>query len=134
MKDDFRGAAEALIDRNDVEGVLAGAFYTERPPASAARAKSVTPKPDHYKVICISLYNDDLAELDAKVEQLKSRGLTKANRSALIRFALEQVDLEKVPRGIGLREAALRRLVPERLQIGREGRLDDERLTRDRMP
>jgi hypothetical protein len=34
------------------------------------------------------------------VDVLKSRGLTKANRSALIRAALEQVDLEKVPRGL----------------------------------
>ena len=98
--DDFRGAAEALIDRSDVEGVLAGAFYTA-PPPSSVRAKSITAKPEHYKVICISLYNQDLEGLDAMVEKLKSRGLTKANRSALIRHALEQVDLEKVPRGIG---------------------------------
>ena len=98
--DDFRGAAEALIDRSDVEGVLAGGFYTA-PPPSSARAKSIAPKPEHYKVICISLYNQDLEGLDAMVEKLKSRGLTKANRSALIRHALEQVDLEKVPRGIG---------------------------------
>jgi hypothetical protein len=34
------------------------------------------------------------------VEKLKSRGLTKANRSALIRFALSQVDVDKVPRGL----------------------------------
>jgi hypothetical protein len=34
------------------------------------------------------------------VDALKARGLTKANRSALIRHALEQVDLNKVPRGI----------------------------------
>ena len=97
--DDFRGAAEALIDRSDVEGVLAGSFYTAAP-GGKARAKTVAPKPDHYKVICISLYNDDLEGLDAMVDALKSRGLTKANRSALIRHALTQVDLDKVPRGL----------------------------------
>jgi hypothetical protein len=34
------------------------------------------------------------------VDELKAKGLTKASRSALIRHALEQVDLTKVPRGI----------------------------------
>jgi hypothetical protein len=34
------------------------------------------------------------------VDELKSRGMTKANRSALIRAALDQLDLDKVPRGM----------------------------------
>jgi hypothetical protein len=51
-------------------------------------------------VICISLYTKDLEELDARVDELKARGVTKANRSALIRVALEQLDLDKVPRGL----------------------------------
>jgi hypothetical protein len=98
--DDFRGAAGALLSGDEVEGVLSGAFYAPE----KSRAKPITrgaPKPEHYKVICISLYNEDLMRLDAMVDALKARGLTKANRSALIRYALEQVDLEKVPRGIG---------------------------------
>lgn len=57
-------------------------------------------KPTHYKVICISLYNEDLAQLDAMVSELKQRGFTKANRSALIRLALEQVDLSKARKGL----------------------------------
>jgi len=57
-------------------------------------------RPAHYKVICISMYNEDLAHMDAMVERLKARGLTKANRSALIRYALGLVDLDKVPRGL----------------------------------
>jgi hypothetical protein len=57
-------------------------------------------KPSHYKVICISMYTDDLKRLDRMVEELKSRGLTKANRSALIRYALGEVDLERVPKGL----------------------------------
>ena len=97
--DDFRGRAEALLDGDEVEGVLSGAFYAKAPEPKA-RAKALGPKPEHYKVICISMYNEDLARLDEMVEKLKARGLTKANRSALIRYALEQVDLEKVPRGI----------------------------------
>jgi hypothetical protein len=46
------------------------------------------------------MYTRDLEQLDQMVEKLKARGLTKANRSALIRFALAQVDVDKVPRGL----------------------------------
>jgi hypothetical protein len=95
----FSHAVSSLLDREEVEGVLSGAFYS---PAMQPRIqdKPLVPKPTHYKVICISLYNDDIDHLDAMVDALKARGLTKANRSALIRHALAQVDLDKVPRGI----------------------------------
>ena len=46
----------------------------------------------HYKVICISLYNEDLRRLDEKVEQLKKRGVRRASRSALIRHALDCIE------------------------------------------
>jgi hypothetical protein len=90
------GAARVL-DADEVQGVLSGAFYT---PKSAPRAAQASEKPTHYKVICISMYTRDLARMDALVEALKARGVTKANRSALIRAALEQVDLDKIPRGM----------------------------------
>lgn len=98
------GAARVL-DGDEVQGVLSGAFYQpmqiDPPPASRARARaSSAPKPTHYKVICISMYTKDLGRLDELVDELKSRGITKANRSALIRVALEQLDLDKVPRGL----------------------------------
>lgn len=95
------GAARVL-DGDEVQGVLSGAFY-QAPPAGEAKADSEAPsskKPTHYKVICISMYTKDLAQLDDLVEKLKARGITKANRSALIRVALEQLDLDKVPRGL----------------------------------
>ena len=57
-------------------------------------------KPLHYKVICISMYTDDLKRLDTMVESLNARGQTKANRSAVIRYALSNVDLEQVPKGL----------------------------------
>jgi len=93
-------AGARVLDGDEVEGVLSGAFYT---PSGGARAKRSDPpseKPAHYKVICISLYTDDLERLDGMVDALKKRGLTKANRSALIRAALDQVDLAKVPKGM----------------------------------
>jgi hypothetical protein len=53
-------------------------------------------RPSHYKVICISLYTRDLEELAAKVAELKRRGWTKANKSELIRIALDKLDLDSV--------------------------------------
>jgi hypothetical protein len=93
------GAARVL-DADEVQGVLSGAFYTSDVPESRGRSSRPEAKPIHYKVICISLYTQDLQRLDGMVDELKARGLTKANRSALIRAALDQVDLDKVPRGI----------------------------------
>lgn len=87
-----------LLDKDEVEGVLSGAFYQPLP-EGRARAKAL-PKPEHYKVICISMYTNDLARMDEMVKELKARGLTKANRSALIRQALLQLDLDKIPRGM----------------------------------
>jgi hypothetical protein len=88
--------AQFEFDRDEVEGVLSGRFYSAREREEAQAGE----KPTHYKVICISIYNKDLARLDDLVAQLKKRGLTKANRSALIRAALDQVDLDRVPRGM----------------------------------
>ena len=88
-----------VLDKDEVEGVLSGSFYPPRV-APSPRALPLSEKPTHYKVICISLYTRDLDRLDTLVEELKARGVTKANRSALIRAALDQVDLDKVPRGM----------------------------------
>jgi hypothetical protein len=95
------GAARVL-DADEVQGVLSGAFYAPDLAPASGRSRRAQPaaRPAHYKVICISLYIKDLERLDAHVDELKARGLTKANRSALIRVALEQLDLDKVPRGM----------------------------------
>lgn len=94
-----RAAGYGLLDREEVEGVLSGSFYS---PVKETRAKGgrEQAKPAHYKVICISMYTEDLKNLDTMVDTLKARGLTKASRSALIRYALANVDLDQVPRGI----------------------------------
>lgn len=102
--DDGAGLGSArVLDGDEVQGVLNGAFY-QAPPESGRMLKAERDtskaKPTHYKVICISMYTKDLEQLDELVEKLKTRGITKANRSALIRVALEQLDLDKVPRGM----------------------------------
>jgi len=53
---------------------------------------------DHYKVFCLSFYTEDLARLDEVVAVLKRRGHRKVNRSSLLREALRQLDLDRVPR------------------------------------
>ena len=96
------GATKKLFDGEEVAEVLSGTYYKAKPHAElrAVNGGAVEDKPQHYKVICISLYNEDLTRLDGMVEELKRRGFTKANRSALIRFALEAADLDKVKKGM----------------------------------
>jgi hypothetical protein len=93
-------AGARVLDADEVQGVLSGAFYTKDGNSKRPRKAEPAAKPQHYKVICISLYTKDLERLDKLVDELKARGITKANRSALIRVALDQLDLDKVPRGL----------------------------------
>jgi hypothetical protein len=81
-------------DPLSADDVLEVSFY--RRPADEKVRK---PKPTHYKVVSISLYQEDIDRLEAMVAELKKRGFTKANKSQLIRFALDTVDLDRMPRG-----------------------------------
>ena len=101
MKDEKLMAHDPL---SDADAILSEEYYgrrqgAEKPPrgASSAAAAAKAQRPTHYKVICISMYTRDLEELDAKVAELKRRGWTKANKSQLIRLALAQIDLDKLP-------------------------------------
>jgi hypothetical protein len=64
----------------------------------AARDKK-RDKPTHYKIVCISLYTEDIERLESLVAELKRRGHTKANKSQVIRAALDQIDLGRIPKG-----------------------------------
>ena len=55
-------------------------------------------KPEHYKVISISLYNEDIALLEKLVNDAKKLGHTKANKSQIIRCALHNLDVKKLPK------------------------------------
>lgn len=57
-------------------------------------------KPEHYKIICISFYTRDLQNLDEIVAELKNRGFTKANRSAVLRAAMKQLRLDRIREGL----------------------------------
>lgn len=73
--------------------IVSESFYGKKSPRKKARG-TTPPKPTHYKVICISMYMRDIENLEAKVAELKKRGHTKANKSQLIRMALNQLDLD----------------------------------------
>jgi hypothetical protein len=104
MKEDKLMAHDPL---SDADAILSEEYYgrrrdgeTAEPRKPRAAAGGKQPRPTHYKVICISMYTEDLKRLDQMVDSLKARGLTKANRSALIRYALGEVDLDNVPKGL----------------------------------
>jgi|LNFM01.1.fsa_nt_gb hypothetical protein len=118
-----------VLESEDVREILRDGFFSSIPPAisaprpgteeapeepsgrrslttarrarkSSKKAPTAKERPDHYKVICISFYNEDLASLDRVVKELKKRGFTKANRSAVLRAAMQQFDPNKVSRGL----------------------------------
>ncbi len=99
MDDRNDSAVRALFDGDEVSEVLEDTFYRRAPAKAGKRKKRKRKaKPDHYEVICISLYTEDLERLDAKVKLLKERGHRKMSRSALIRYALDTADLGGLPR------------------------------------
>jgi hypothetical protein len=82
---------------SDADLILRDDFYGRGPAGAPEKKGEPAARPTHYKVICISMYTKDIEELEAKVHELKRRGWTKANKSHLIRLALAQLDLDKLP-------------------------------------
>ena len=76
------------------DALLERTFYK----SAALPAPVKAPKPTHYKIVSISLYQQDIERLEAMVAELKRRGHTKANKSQLIRFALDTVDIDRLPK------------------------------------
>lgn len=96
-RQEARARAEAVSTGSGDGDVLSSRFYAGGQ-ASFSSGAPPREKPQHYKVICISMYTDDLRRLDDMVDALKARGVTRANRSALIRYALSSVDPDAVPK------------------------------------
>ncbi|MEM6731466.1 MAG: hypothetical protein AAF658_07905 [Myxococcota bacterium] len=86
--------ATVLVD-NPLEGedALLDAMYGPAKPRRV-RSKAEAPKPDHYKIVSISLYTEDIDRLDRMVRELKRRGVYKANKSQLIRHALQRLEAD----------------------------------------
>lgn len=99
MDDSRSSGVRDVFDKEEVREVLRESFYREAErPKRPRKKKPAKAKPDHYEVICISLYNEDLERLDAKVKLLKEEGHRKMSRSALIRYALDTCDLDGLPK------------------------------------
>lgn len=102
-------AAPPVVAENPLEGeqLFLDALFGEGveqatpvPPELGPRRapKRAAKKPDHYKIVSISLYTEDIERLEALVAELKRRGHHKANKSQVIRHALAQLDLDAVPK------------------------------------
>lgn len=103
MSSPSQGPARSGLARDPLssDDILTGFYRPERSDWSKldkGEPESAKPRPTHYKVICISLYNEDIDRLEGLVRELKRRGHSKANKSQVIREALLQIDLDKVPR------------------------------------
>ena len=89
-----------VLGDDPIDDRLLDDFYQPRSPRERARSASAKkPRPTHYKIVCISLYTEDIDRLERLVTELKSRGYTKANKSQIIRAAIDQIDLAKIPKG-----------------------------------
>ncbi|HET6345670.1 MAG TPA: hypothetical protein VFH51_12110 [Myxococcota bacterium] len=90
---------EAMDNPLEGEDLLLDAMFGETPaPTTPGRVRPPVGKPEHYKVVSISLYVEDIERLNAYVRELKRRGHYKANKSQIIRQALAQLDLDRVPK------------------------------------
>jgi len=53
-------------------------------------------KPHGYKIVCISLFQEDINRLDRLVKLFKERGKRRASKSKVIREALRQIDMNEL--------------------------------------
>ena len=90
-----RGPAEA---DDGEEEAAAPAPAPERRRRSRTKSGRRDSAPSHYRIVSISLYNEDIERIDSLVAELKARGHSKANRSALIRYAIDTIDIDGMPR------------------------------------
>ena len=86
-----------VLEEDEVSAVLRDSFYGDRPGKRGRAKPKKAKKPDHYDVICISLYKEDLAQLDKMVAKLKSRAI-EGQQERFMRFAPGPVDLQDFPR------------------------------------
>jgi len=98
MKRRQSAGVRGVLERDEVSAVLRDTFYADKAGKRSGGKSKKAKKPDHYDVICISLYKEDLAQLDKMVAKLKKQGHRRISRSALIRFALDQVEIQDFPR------------------------------------
>lgn len=70
-------------------------------PKTPKRKRAAQPRPEHYKIVCISLYTDDRKLATDMVAELKRRGHTQMSLSRLVRIALRQIDIDALDIRLG---------------------------------
>ncbi len=68
-----------------------------RPRGKRTKDRKPLPEGQTYRLVTFSFYEEDVTRLDALLEQARKRGHKKVSRSQIVRLALRQVDLEKLP-------------------------------------
>ena len=100
QSDEFEASYLAMAE----DSGLVETLYSRRPIMLSKRRKRKgfrngrRKRPKHYKLVCISLYNHDIEKLEGHVQALKKKGHTKANKSQVIRFAIDKVPVVKMPK------------------------------------
>ncbi len=82
--------------RDEFLGKTPGGGLVTAGPAAPPDGESE--KSEGYKVISISLYDEDLEYLEALVSELKRRGHRRVSKSRLVRFALRSVNIDNIAR------------------------------------
>ncbi|TVR04665.1 MAG: hypothetical protein EA398_01525 [Deltaproteobacteria bacterium] len=93
-----KGQPVPTVVEEGEEAAAAPAPVPERRRRSRTKSGRRDSAPSHYRIVSISLYNEDIERIDSLVAELKARGHSKANRSALIRYAIDTIDIDGMPR------------------------------------
>jgi hypothetical protein len=92
---------DVLGDIPSPEAIMRQHFYRK---SEAAAEPEVQPSPTEedeedtgFRRVNISLFPEDIELLDTMVRMLRKRGYRRVSKSQIIRYALQTVDLEKMP-------------------------------------
>ena len=92
---------DVLGDIPSPEAIMRKHFYRK---SEEAAEPDVPPPPTEedgenagFRRVNISLFPEDIELLDAMVRTLRKRGYRRVSKSQIIRYALQTVDLEKMP-------------------------------------
>lgn len=94
---------DPLADEEPARDPLVEHFYKKAAPEKErpkrARSKGRQPLKDGrtFRLVTFSFYEEDVARLDALLEEAKRLGHKRVSRSQLVRLALRQVDVKELP-------------------------------------
>ena len=69
----------------------------EKPKRSRAKGRQPLKDGRTFRLVTFSFYEEDVARLDALLEEAKKLGHKRVSRSQIVRLALRQVDVKELP-------------------------------------